>query len=145
MRKGKTSHNCHQRATFYLTRVVSHLARSDTPTLLELWRHGCKVQNAPTTTVCYMFIACIFIYSTKWPYRNKYECQKYEKNHWFMRMRTRTSPAILVTVSSAVLGVGCHTQGQPDGQTVRQPQVRQIEYDSRAIIKTWKQVFVNLT
>ena len=26
-----------------------------------------------------------------------------------MRMRTRTKPAILVTVTSAVLGVGCHT------------------------------------
>ena len=38
-----------------------------------------------------------------------YECQKYEKNHQFMRMRTRTYPAILATVRSAVLWVGLHT------------------------------------
>ena len=49
-----------------ITTVVSHLARSDSPTLLELcpaWlavtpptslscgMHGCKVQSSPTTTV----------------------------------------------------------------------------------------------
>ena len=49
--------------------------------------HGCKVQSAPTTTA-----SCIssHAYSTKWPQRKNYECQKYERNHRFMRMRMRT-------------------------------------------------------
>ena len=33
------------------------------------------------------------------------------KNHRFVRIRTRTEPAILVTVTSAILGVGCQTHG----------------------------------
>ena len=39
---------------------------------------------------------------------------KIRKNHWFMRMWTRTyTCAILVTVKSAVLGADFHTHGQP--------------------------------
>ena len=40
------------------------------------------------------------------------------KNHRFMRMRTRTLPAILVTVTSAVLGVDCYTHGHTHGHLV---------------------------
>ena len=55
-----------------ITRVVSHLARVTPPTLLELCR-ACHRRQL------HQLIACMFIYSTKWPQLTHYECQKYEK------------------------------------------------------------------
>ena len=84
-------------STIKSTRVVSHLGRSDTPNITWIvsrldrsdtdnsavvpWvQSPIRPHNhRPLASVSHMLISRIFIYSTEWPQRKKYECQKYEE------------------------------------------------------------------
>ena len=94
-----------------ITWVVSRLARSDTPNITWVvtpWvQSPIRPHNHPPL---HQFMACIFInyYSTNWPQRKKYECQKYENKSPIHENADANITWDFGDGDISRLGVGCH-------------------------------------